>query len=303
MSEKKFKRVFLALDTNNIKSAENYIKLLKNDLAGIKIGKELFSYYGPYVIKKFKKYKLPIFLDLKFHDIPTTVYKSVKAINKLKVNYLSVHSLGGGDMIKAATNASNFTKILTVSILSHHDQKSLKEIGINHSIKLQIKKLINNSLKNNTSGLILAPQDLVLINKINVTDVLYSSEVEKYVSKISSFKNVREMMVKKQRDIVKNSSCVVVGRDIGTIVLPNAKSKFYLTASAEERARRRFSQNSEENPYSKVLKDLKERDNSDMSRKFSPLKVPQNALIINTEEKNIHQVSDEIIEKINNEYS
>ena len=143
----------------------------------------------------------------------------------------------------------------------------------------------------------------VLINKINVTDVLYSSEVEKYVSKISSFKNVREMMVKKQRDIVKNSSCVVVGRDIGTIVLPNAKSKFYLTASAEERARRRFSQNSEENPYSKVLKDLKERDNSDMSRKFSPLKVPQNALIINTEEKNIHQVSDEIIEKINNEYS
>ena len=62
----------------------------------------------------------------------------------------------------------------------------------------------------------------VLINKINVTDVLYSSEVEKYVSKISSFKNVREMMVKKQRDIVKNSSCVVVGRDIGTIVLPNA---------------------------------------------------------------------------------
>ena len=143
----------------------------------------------------------------------------------------------------------------------------------------------------------------VLINKINVTDVLYSSEVEKYVSKISSFKNVREMMVKKQRDIVKNSSCVVVGRDIGTIVLPNAKSKFYLTASAEERARRRFSQNSEENPYSKVLKDLKERDNSDMSRKFSPLKVPQNALIINTEKKNIHQVSDEIIEKINNEYS
>ena len=143
----------------------------------------------------------------------------------------------------------------------------------------------------------------VLINKINVTDVLYSSEVEKYVSKISSFKNVREMMVKKQRDIVKNSSCVVVGRDIGTIVLPNAKSKFYLTASAEEIARRRFSQNSEENPYSKVLKDLKERDNSDMSRKFSPLKVPQNALIINTEEKNIHQVSDEIIEKINNEYS
>ena len=57
MSKKKFKRVFLALDTNNIKSAENLVKLLKNDLAGLKIGKELFSYYGPNIIKKFKKYK------------------------------------------------------------------------------------------------------------------------------------------------------------------------------------------------------------------------------------------------------
>ena len=105
-------------------------------------------------------------------------------------------------------------------------------------------------------------------------------------------------MVIKQRDIVKNTSSLVVGRDIGTIVLPNAKSKFYLTASAEERAKRRFSQNSEKISYSKVLKDIIERDKLDMSRKFSHLKVPQNALIINTEKKNIHQVSDEIIKKI-----
>ncbi len=143
----------------------------------------------------------------------------------------------------------------------------------------------------------------VSINKINVTKLLNSPEVEKYVSKISSFKEVREIMVKKQREIVYDSSSVVVGRDIGTIVLPNARSKFYLTASAEERAKRRFSQNSEKDPYPKVLKELKERDNSDMSRKYSPLKVPQNALIIDTEKKTIHQVSDEIIEKINYESS
>ena len=110
-------------------------------------------------------------------------------------------------------------------------------------------------------------------------------------------------MVSRQRLLGANGNIIMAGRDIGTVVLPDADLKIFLTASAEERARRRFSQNSEENPYSKVLKDLKERDNSDMSRKFSPLKVPQNALIINTEEKNIHQVSDEIIEKINNEYS
>ena len=145
--------------------------------------------------------------------------------------------------------------------------------------------------------------DKILINEINVTDLLNSPEVEKHVSKISSFREVREIMVIKQRDIVKNTSSLVVGRDIGTIVLPNAKSKFYLTASAEERAKRRFSQKSEKISYSKVLKDIIERDKLDMSRKFSPLKVPQNALIINTEKKNIHQVSDEIIKKIKNESS
>ena len=166
MSKKKFKRVFLALDTNNIKSAENLVKLLKNDLAGLKIGKELFSYYGPNIIKKFKKYKLPIFLDLKFHDVPTTVYKAVKVIDSLKVNYLSIHSLGGSGMINAATKASSYTKILSVSLLSHHDQKSINDIGIKQSIQNQIKKLILNALKNNVHGLILAPKDLEILKQI-----------------------------------------------------------------------------------------------------------------------------------------
>ena len=173
MSEKKFKRVFLALDTNNIKSAEKLVKLLKNELAGLKIGKELFSYYGPNLIKKFKKYKLPIFLDLKFHDIPTTVYKAVKAVNSLKVNYLSIHSLGGNNMINAATKASNFTKILSVSLLSHHDQKSINDIGIKQPIQNQIKKLILNALKNNVFGLILAPKDLDIARKIKKKIIIF----------------------------------------------------------------------------------------------------------------------------------
>ena len=173
MSEKKFKRVFLALDTNNIQSAEKLVKLLKNDLAGLKIGKELFSYYGPNLIKKFKKYKLPIFLDLKFHDIPTTVYKAVKVVNSLKVNYLSIHSLGGNNMINAATKASNFTKILSVSLLSHHDQKSINDIGIKQPIQNQIKKLILNALKNNVFGLILAPKDLDIARKIKKKIIIF----------------------------------------------------------------------------------------------------------------------------------
>jgi len=231
LSEKKFKRVFLALDTNNIKSAEKLVKLLKNELAGLKIGKELFSYYGPNLIKKFKKYKLPIFLDLKFHDIPTTVYKAVKAVNSLKVNYLSIHSLGGNNMINAATKASNFTKILSVSLLSHHDQKSINDIGIKQPIQNQIKKLILNALKNNVFGLILAPKDLDIARKIK-------KKITIFVPGIRGKKN-RKDEHKRSLDplsaIKKGATYIIIGRPItksknpkGTLKLINEEIKNYL---------------------------------------------------------------------------
>ncbi len=231
MSEKKFKRVFLALDTNNIKSAEKLVKLLKNELAGLKIGKELFSYYGPNLIKKFKKYKLPIFLDLKFHDIPTTVYKAVKAVNSLKVNYLSIHSLGGNNMINAATKASNFTKILSVSLLSHHDQKSINDIGIKQPIQNQIKKLILNALKNNVFGLILAPKDLDIARKIKKKIIIFVPGIrEKKKGKDEHKRSLDPLSA-----IKKGATYIIIGRPItksknpkGTLKLINEEIKNYL---------------------------------------------------------------------------
>ena len=231
MSEKKFKRVFLALDTNNIKSAERLVKLLKNELAGLKIGKELFSSYGPSLIKKFKKYKLPIFLDLKFHDIPTTVYKAVKAVNSLKVNYLSIHSLGGNNMINAATKASNFTKILSVSLLSHHDQKSINDIGIKQPIQNQIKKLILNALKNNVFGLILAPKDLDIARKIKKKIIIFVPGIrEKKKGKDEHKRSLDPLSA-----IKKGATYIIIGRPItksknpkGTLKLINEEIKNYL---------------------------------------------------------------------------
>ena len=231
MLKKKFKRVFLALDTNNIKTAESLIKLLKNDLAGLKIGKELFSNYGPNIIKKFKKYKLPIFLDLKFHDIPTTICKAVKAVNSLKVNYLSIHSLGGNNMINAATKASNFTKILSVSLLSHHDQKSINDIGIKQPIQNQIKKLILNALKNNVFGLILAPKDLDIARKIKKKIIIFVPGIrEKKKGKDEHKRSLDSLSA-----IKKGATYIIIGRPItksknpkGTLKLINEEIKNYL---------------------------------------------------------------------------
>ena len=127
--------LIVALDTD-YRSAINIAKQLDPKDCRLKIGSALFTSHGPKIIEKLIILDFEIFLDLKFHDIPTTVYKAVKAINSLKVNYLSIHSLGGNNMINAATKASNFTKILSVSLLSHHDQKSINEIGIKEHLSI-----------------------------------------------------------------------------------------------------------------------------------------------------------------------
>ena len=211
MLKQKFKRVFLALDTNKLSSAIKTVAFLKNDLAGIKIGKELFSYFGPEIIRKLKKFKLPIFLDLKFHDIPTTVYRAVKAINIIKPDYLSIHGLGGNKMIDAAVRGSKYTKILAVSLLSHHDQKSLREIGITGSFKNEIQKLINNALKNNVHGLILAPKDLEILTKNK------KKKIKIFVPGIRSKKNKKDEHTRSLSPlsaIKKGATYIIIGRPI-----------------------------------------------------------------------------------------
>ena len=232
MLKQKFKRVFLALDTNKLNEAIKITSLLYKDLAGIKIGKEMFSSYGPEIIKKFKKFKLPIFLDLKFHDIPTTVYKAVKAINLFKPNYLSIHSLGGDEMIQAAVKGSKYTKILSVQLLSHLDKSSIEKIGISISLKNEIKKLINIALKNNVHGLILAPKDLEIISKLK------KNNIEIFVPGIRSKQNKKDehkRFLDPTTAIKKGATYIIIGRPITksknpkkTLTLINEEIKEFL---------------------------------------------------------------------------
>jgi cytidylate kinase len=115
---------------------------------------------------------------------------------------------------------------------------------------------------------------------------------------------------KKVNQILKNisdkMSTVIDGRDIGTVVLPNAKYKFFLTASAEERAKRRYNEliNKGENvDYNLILKEIKERDFNDSNRKIAPLKPAKDAIKIDTTSKNIEQVLKEIMKHIDGDFN
>ena len=108
-------------------------------------------------------------------------------------------------------------------------------------------------------------------------------------------------MVNIQREISKGKSVIMDGRDIGSVVLPNAKFKFYLDASSEERAKRRYLQNIErgkESPYEDILRDIELRDELDKTREVDPLVICEDAVVVDTSDMNIDDVVEFIINKV-----
>ena len=130
----------------------------------------------------------------------------------------------------------------------------------------------------------------VLVNRICFKDKLRTEEISILTSKIAVFQVLRDKVLKIQRDFAKENDCVMEGRDIGTIVLPNADVKFFITASQEERAKRRFLQIKDKNEtYESVLEDLKERDFRDMNREIAPLKPAIDSIIIDNTDMTIDE--------------
>ena len=153
--------------------------------------------------------------------------------------------------------------------------------------------IINQLSTTNIEYKYLSNKEILKLDGQNVSDELHSKQVDKYVSDISKIPEIRLKMTELQREIAKKNF-IVVGRDIGTVVLPNAELKIFLTASIEERARRRFNERKNEN-IKDIEKSIRNRDYIDSTRKVAPLKIPKNAVVIDTENKNVNKVSQEIL--------
>ena len=135
------------------------------------------------------------------------------------------------------------------------------------------------------------------IDDEDVSSKLLRPEVEAQVSLISKIALVRQTLIQEQRRLAQRGKLVMAGRDIGTVVLPWAELKIFLTASTEERARRRYEELLERGENSSleiVLSDLKKRDDMDINRTISPLKPAEDATIIDTENFTLEQVVDKI---------
>ena len=161
---------------------------------------------------------------------------------------------------------------------------------------IQLAQKVRIDLKNNPDG---SPN--VTLDGRDVSLDIRTGQITRFVSDIAKIKQVREILVQMQREMGNRGDCILDGRDIGTVVFPNAEKKFFIDASAQERTTRRFKELkglkqkvSEED----VAKDLANRDRIDSTRQTSPLRQADDAIYIDTTNLGIEQVVDKMLENI-----
>lgn len=143
----------------------------------------------------------------------------------------------------------------------------------------------------------------ILLDNQDVTDFLRENDVTQNVSYVASKEPVRTFAVEKQKDLAAKKGILMDGRDIGTVVLPDAELKVFMIASVEERAERRQKENEQRgipSTLSQLKKEIEERDHYDMNRDISPLKKADDAVTVDTTGKTIEEVTEEIMTLVNN---
>ena len=192
-----------------------------------------------------------------------------------KLNYIYIDS---GAMYRALTYYAIDKKYITESVFD--SQKLIKDIN-NIKIDFQLNK-DNDKYE-------------IHLNDIPVEKHIRTLTVSNYVSRIATIGELRKHMVKVQHSLGAGKGIIMDGRDIGTVVFPNAELKFYLDASTELRAKRRFKElidNRHNITFDEVLSNIKLRDEQDINRENSPLKAASDSIIIKTDKLNLSELED-----------
>ncbi|MBR1849487.1 MAG: (d)CMP kinase [Lachnospiraceae bacterium] len=171
----------------------------------------------------------------------------------------------------------------------------------NHVDVEDVERICEEAQKADVSIRYIDGEQVVLLNGENVNAYLRQEEVGNMASASSVHAKVREKMTELQRKLAAEQDVVMDGRDIGTVVLPNADLKIFLTASVEERAKRRFDElkaKGETPDLSAIEKDIAERDHRDMTREVAPLKQADDAVLVDTTSMTIQEVADKIMSYI-----
>jgi len=147
--------IFVAIDTPDLERALAIAKAVREHVGGVKLGLEFFSAAGPEGVRRIAALGLPLFLDLKLHDIPNTVAKAVGALAPLEPAILTVHATGGHEMLLAAKRAAPpATKVVAVTLLTSLDEADLGDLGIQWSPADQVTRLARLAREAGVDGIV-----------------------------------------------------------------------------------------------------------------------------------------------------
>jgi orotidine-5'-phosphate decarboxylase len=147
--------VFVAIDTPSLERAKALAEQLRGMAGGVKLGLEFFSACGPAGVNSILELGLPVFLDLKLHDIPNTVAKAVAALRPLEPAVLTVHAAGGRAMLEAAkAAASPTTKVVAVTVLTSLDGDDLRSVGVDSDPADQVRRLAGIARDSGLDGIV-----------------------------------------------------------------------------------------------------------------------------------------------------
>ena len=215
--------IIVALDMESERALE-LAKKLNPQECKVKVGSQLFTADGPIIIEKLNELGFDIFLDLKFHDIPSTVKKAVETVIKMGVWMLNVHSLGGKEMLRAAyqvvEKASIKPLLVGVTVLTSLNDRALKEAGLGLNIEDQVLLLAELCQAEGLNGVVCSPNELsILRERLNedfllVAPGIRSSEIKKDDQKRISTAS---------EAISSGADYIVIGREISNDVNPRRK--------------------------------------------------------------------------------
>tara|TARA_Y100001980_G_C14461058_1_gene242959 strand:+ start:178 stop:876 length:699 start_codon:yes stop_codon:yes gene_type:complete len=163
------KQIIVALDFDSLEEARSIVKVLDPDIFRLKIGKQLYASEGPKILENLSEKGFDIFLDLKLHDIPNTVFKAMKNLLNQKVWMTNIHLLGGEEMIQAAREAKDSAKsealLIGVTVLTSLDRNDIKKMGFRVQIPELVKILSFTARQNKIDGIVCSANEVLEIKK------------------------------------------------------------------------------------------------------------------------------------------
>lgn len=158
--------IYVAIDTPDLRKAQALAQRVRGHVGGIKLGLEFFCANGHHGVHEMTKFGLPIFLDLKLHDIPNTVAKAVQALHVLEPAILTVHAAGGRAMLEdAKAAAGQNTKVVAVTVLTSLDDSDLIDIGVSGAALDQVERLADLARSSGLDGIVCSGEEVAAARK------------------------------------------------------------------------------------------------------------------------------------------